>query len=85
MKPIILLMNKDNKIELTADRLQEIIDEAYEQGKEDASKETISQPTKITQVPYWWESYPIWVSTASSDNSTSISVDAYAESTTYNY
>ena len=88
MKPIILVMNKDNKIELTAERLQEIIDEAYKQGKEDASKATFSQPTKTTKAPYWWESpYQTWLGTTScsSDSSTNTSTDTYAESKKYNY
>ena len=82
MKPIILVMNKDNKIELTAERLQEIIDEAYKQGKEDASKATFSQPTKTTKAPYWWESpYQTWISTTDC----SISCSADDSTTVYTY
>ena len=83
MKPIILVMNKDNKIELTAERLQEIIDEAYRQGKEDVSKETISQPTKTTK-SYWWESpYQTWISTT--DCSTACSADHSTNTAVYTY
>ena len=44
MKPIILVKNKYGKIEVTEERLQEIIDEAYEAGKK-AGSTIINCPT----------------------------------------
>lgn len=50
MKPIILKVNKDNKIVLSAEEIESLINNAYEQGYEDGKK-------------YSWENGAISVTT----------------------
>ena len=52
MKIRIFTLNKNNKIELTEDELKKLLDESYQDGKNDARTTTISTPS----YPYWYDS-----------------------------
>ena len=52
MKIRVFTLNKNNKIELTEDELKKLLDESYQDGKNDASTTTISTPS----YPYWYYS-----------------------------
>lgn len=49
MKIRVFTLNKNNKIELTEDELKKLLDESYQDGRNDACTATISTP-----------SYPCW-------------------------
>lgn len=52
MKIRVFTLNKNNKIELTEDELKKLLDESYQDGKNDARTTTISTPS----YPYWYYS-----------------------------
>lgn len=51
MKIRVFTLNKNNKIELTEDELKKLLDESYQDGKNDARTTTISTPS----YPYWYD------------------------------
>ena len=58
MKPIIIYAEeKDGKITITKEELQRIVDEAYQQGKDD--NKSCSWATPITVTPTWKPPYEI--------------------------
>ena len=58
MKPIIIYAEeKDGKITITKEELQRIVDEAYQQGKDD--NKSCSWVTPITVTPTWKPPYEI--------------------------
>ena len=52
MKIRVFTLNKNNKIELTEDELKKLLDESYQDGKNDARTTTISTPS----YPCWYDS-----------------------------
>lgn len=52
MKIRVFTLNKNNKIELTEDELKKLLDESYQDGRNDARTATISTPS----YPYWYDS-----------------------------
>lgn len=52
MKIRVFTLNKNNKIELTEDELKKLLDESYQDGRNDARTATISTPS----YPYWYYS-----------------------------
>ena len=52
MKIRVFTLNKNNKIELTEDELKKLLDESYQDGKNDARTTTISTPS----YPYFYYS-----------------------------
>lgn len=48
MRPIVLVPNKNGKLELTKEELQNLLDEAYEQGKRDAVLTTTTNPPPLS-------------------------------------
>lgn len=70
MKIRVFTLNKNNKIELTEDELKKLLDESYQDGRNDARTATISTP-----------SYPCWY-----DGATNITgCEANLSTTTYNF
>ena len=67
MKPLIIYIGKDDKIELTKAELEEMLTEAYEQGKSDGTT-TINYPnTPYPNTPYpsntpWWDTTVVYCS-----------------------
>lgn len=51
MKIRVFTLNKNNKIELTEDELKKLLDESYQDGKNDARTTTISTPS----YPFWYD------------------------------
>lgn len=51
MKIRVFTLNKNNKIELTEDELKKLLDESYQDGRNDARTATISTPS----YPYWYD------------------------------
>lgn len=45
MKIRVFTLNKNNKIELTEDELKKLLDESYQDGRNDARTATISTPS----------------------------------------
>lgn len=53
MKPIIIKVDKDDKVNITVSELKEYLDRAYEEGKKDGnSYYTWSKPITVT-TPYY--------------------------------
>lgn len=74
MKIKIFKTNEKNKIELTQEHLQKLIDEAYNEGYSDGQKR-----------PYWWwydtTTAPYKIQTLPSSNSDSSTTVVYSEGT----
>lgn len=51
MKIRVFTLNKNNKIELTEAELKKLLDESYQDGRNDARTATISTPS----YPYWYD------------------------------
>lgn len=68
MKIRVFTLNKNNKIELTEDELKKLLDESYQDGRNDARTATISTPS----YPYWY------------DGTTTTGCEANLSTTTYN-
>lgn len=68
MKIRVFTLNKNNKIELTEAELKKLLDESYQDGRNDARIATISTPS----YPYWY------------DNVTTTGCEANLSTTTYN-
>ena len=64
MKPIMVQIDKQGKIDITPEEIKKIIDDAYAQGYSDG-KASVTTPTIIyterNWPPYWWKDY--WYST----------------------
>lgn len=62
MKPLIIYIGKDDKIELTKDELEKMLTEAYEQGKSDGTT-TINYPnTPYPSNTPWWDTTVVYCS-----------------------
>lgn len=59
MKPIII-KEENGRIVLTVDQLQKIIDDSYQQGKNDEAQK-IALPYYYYGYPYRYEVYPTWI------------------------
>ena len=60
MKPIILKVDADGKILISAEEIQKMVEEAYQQGREDEKKNaciTYSPPPTVVP-PNWYETTP---------------------------
>ena len=67
MKIRVFTLNKNNKIELTEDELKKLLDESYQDGRNDARTATISTP-----------SYPyLYYSTTTTDCADNLSTTTY--------
>lgn len=58
MKPIIIKVDKDDKVNITVSELKEYLDRAYEEGKKDGSSYyTWDKPITVT-TPYVYKTTP---------------------------
>lgn len=58
MKPIIVELNENGNVELAKEKLQEMLDEAYEEGKKDGSLSIPYIPTNpVINPPATWKDY----------------------------
>lgn len=70
MKPIIIKVDKDDKVNITVSELKEYLDRAYEEGRKDGnSYYTWNKPITVT-TPYYTTTYPGSYTTTSAPKTT---------------
>ena len=75
MKPIVLKENQDGKIVITADEIERMVNEAYNEGYKDGKANggiTITNPSPWTPTPQPWYTTVTCDSLTISDSSASI-------------
>lgn len=58
---IVFINEKNDKITFTQSELQALLEDVYQKGVADGSKNTITSPSPNPTLPkYWWENPPTW-------------------------
>lgn len=89
MKPIVVRVDKDSKVDLTIEEFQKLISDAYDLGYADGKKDSTSViyvPTQSPTIKYpdtgrpWWE--PQWTCNQSAANpSSNIKIEGVSDGT----